>query len=260
MNDRPLSPGFWSTQTLRDRLGEIVSPYDDRSRTREANHRLTMGSEYFVTQSALDTHAARESTKCLKPGESFCIPSVHFGFLLTEEHICMPEDAIGFLSMKTDVKFLGLVNISGFHVDPGSNGKIIFAVFNAGPDPVHIRRGDSIFRLWIASLDAVDEAPRSRPSYDSIPSEVVNRISGELESLQTLAKRIGSMEARLNFHRGMVIFCGGLLIAILIALVVAIAQDWISFRSSDSAGELQRSSIHSASELVSERASGKLQE
>ena len=75
VNDRPLSPGFWSTQTLRDRLGEIVSPYDDRSRTREANHRLTMGSEYFVTQSALNKHAARESTKCLKPGESFCIPS-----------------------------------------------------------------------------------------------------------------------------------------------------------------------------------------
>ena len=201
-----------------------------------------MGREYFITQSALDSHIARKSTIHLKPGESFCIPSGHFGFLLTEETICMPDDAIGFLSIQTEVKFLGLVNISGFHIDPGSKGKIIFAVFNAGPDPVHIKQGDQIFRLWIASLDAVDEAPRSLHSLDSIPSSIVNRISGNLESLQTLAKRVGSVEARLDSHRTAVNICAGLFVAILVAHLILIFQGGVDFGWHQSTNDFQSSS------------------
>jgi hypothetical protein len=40
---------------------------------------------------------------------------------------------MAFISMRTAFKFKGLVNISGFHVDPGYKGKLIFAVFNASP-------------------------------------------------------------------------------------------------------------------------------
>ena len=141
----------------------------------------------------------------------------------------MPTDAIGFLSIQTDIKFLGLVNISGFHVDPGSKGNIIFAVYNAGPDPVHIKQGDQIFRLWITSLDAVDEEPHSSWSHDSIPSGVVNQISGNLESLQTLAKRIGLMESRLDANRVAVRICAGLFVAILAAHLVIIFRNWVDF-------------------------------
>lgn len=245
---KPAAPivGFWSTQTLRAKLGDIVTPYDDPSRTREATHRLAMGREYFITRSALEGHTGRHSMMRLKCGESFCIPSGHFGFLLTEETVCMPHDAIGFISIQTDVKFLGLVNVSGFHVDPGSNGKLIFSVFNAGPDPVHIKQGDPIFRLWIASLDAVDEEPRSQPSHDSIPSEMVNRISGDLESLQTLAKRIGTMESRLNFHRGVVGVGATLLAGAFIALVILILQGWVSSGGNNSTDDPQRSSTNSS--------------
>ena len=213
--------GFSSTQTLRKRLGrdKIVVPYD-QSRTREANHRLAMGGEYFVTKSATDTNVARESTTKLKPGESFCVPSGHFGFLVTEENVCLPPNAIGFLSIQTSVKFLGLVNISGFHVDPGSNGKIIFAVFNAGPDPVHIKRGDEIFRLWIASLDEVDEEPRSQISHTGIPSEIVNQISGDLESLQTLLRRVKAVESTLTTHQAFFRVCVLLLVALLVGVAV----------------------------------------
>lgn len=213
--------GFWSTQTLRKRLDrdKIVVPYD-RSRTREANYRLAMGDEYFVTKSATDTNVARESTMKLEPGDSFCVPSGHFGFLVTEENVCLPPNAIGFLSIQTSVKFLGLVNISGFHVDPGSNGKIIFAVFNAGPDPVHIKRGDEIFRLWIASLDEVDEEPRSQISHTGIPSEIVNQISGDLESLQTLLRRVKTVESTLTTHRAFFRVCVLLLVALLVGVIV----------------------------------------
>ena len=245
--------GFWSTQTLRARLGDIVIPYVDDSRTKQANTRLAMGSEYFVTQSAVGTDTARKSTVQLRHLESFCIPSGHFVFLLTAECIRMPNDAIGFLSIQTDVKFHGLVNISGFHVDPGSDGKIIFAVFNAGPDPVHIRQGDEIFRLWIAGLDAIDEEPRSQPSHDSIPSQVVNQISGNLESLQTLSKRLTSMDARLDLHRAIVTIYGGLFVALFVTLFVGVLlillQSEVEFLGDETTGRTQTSQINEAYKL-----------
>lgn len=218
--------GFWSTQTLREKLDrdKIVVPYMDQSRTREANHRLAMGDEYFVTKSATDTDVVRGLTTKLKPGASFCIPSGHFGFLVTEEDVHMPADAIGFLSIQTSFKFLGLINISGFHVDPGSRGKIIFAVFNAGPDPVHIKRGDEIFRLWIASLDKVDEEPRSQRSHTAIPSEIVNQISGDLESLQTLVTRVETVESTLTTHRAYFGVCVIFLVAMLVGITTSMFQ------------------------------------
>ena len=214
--------GFWSTQTLRKRIkrDKIVRPYSDKSLTREANHRLSMGDEYFITRSATEAAVTEGSIRKLKRGDTFSIPPGHFGFLVTEERIRMPSDAIGFLSIQTDIKFLGLVNISGFHVDPGSDGKIIFSVFNAGPDAVHVKRGDQIFRLWIASLDEEDERPRAGKSHGGIPSKVVNQISGDLESLKTLIARVEAMETRVNLHGGMFRACVGLLIAILVGLIV----------------------------------------
>lgn len=68
---RPPVVGFWSTQTLRERLGAIVTPYDDTSHTREANHRLAMGSEYFITQSALDNYAAKNLPYASSPENPF---------------------------------------------------------------------------------------------------------------------------------------------------------------------------------------------
>jgi dCTP deaminase len=43
--------------------------------------------------------------------------------------------------------------VSGFHVDPGYSGKLIYAVYNASPSPVQICEGESVFKIWFADLD-----------------------------------------------------------------------------------------------------------
>jgi dCTP deaminase len=53
---------------------------------------------------------------------------------------------------------MGLINVSGFHVDPGFYGKLIYAVYNAGPSEIHLSRGTEMFLIWFADLDKL--APR----------------------------------------------------------------------------------------------------
>ena len=76
---------------------------------------------------------------------------------------------------------MGLVNVSGFHVDPGWEGPLIFAVFNGGPSPVTVKRLDELFHIWFADLDdaAVEGEPKL-PKSDGIGSEVINGLGDRL--------------------------------------------------------------------------------
>ena len=56
-----------------------------------------------------------------------------FAFLLTDEIVEVPDSAMALISIKAKIKWRGLINVSGFHVDPGFKGRLIFSVYNAGP-------------------------------------------------------------------------------------------------------------------------------
>jgi dCTP deaminase len=103
--------------------------------------------------------------------------------------LAIPDNCIGFISIRASTKFLGLVNVSGFHVDPGYNGKLIFAGFNAGPTRIHLKRGDRIFMLWLADLkSAVQKRPTK--SYSRIPSNLVTPISGNFTTAYQVQKQL----------------------------------------------------------------------
>jgi dCTP deaminase len=123
---------------------------------------LRVGREIYITpgleQSAPNSHTKR----ILKDdNEPFAIPPGQFAFLLTEETPNIPPETMGF-------RLKGLVNVSGFHVDPGWNGPLIFAVFNAGPAAVHLQRGLPVFLLWIADLDESSKKRKTAPGEEGI--------------------------------------------------------------------------------------------
>ena len=120
--------------------GEPVQPYDS-AMLEDANYLLSIGDEIYV--SAPDEKSTIKKLDDDKT--SFLIEPGQFAFLLSAERVMIPFDAIGFISIRASKKFMGLVNISGFHVDPGYRGKLIFAVFNAGPTRIHLKRGERIF-------------------------------------------------------------------------------------------------------------------
>jgi dCTP deaminase len=188
---------FWSSQTLEQKLRCLISPFNP-SNIREASYTLEIGNEIFVTKDHRNFNDPHTKT-ILSENQDFVIPPGQFAFLLTNECIRIPKNAIAFISIRAQFKHKGLVNISGFHVDPGFHGNLLFSFYNAGPTPIHLSQGLPFFLIWFADLDHEDSKYRTEQGYKSIPVSVLNQIStDEIYSLQTLTKEFRDVESKVS--------------------------------------------------------------
>lgn len=188
---------FWRAETLEKRLPRLIEPYDP-SVIDCAAYTLHVGNEIYVSPDQEIENADRHTMRKLADGECFAIPPGQFAFLLTKEDVAVPDDAIAFLSIKARIKFRGLINISGFHVDPGYRGRLLFSVLNAGPQPLHVRQGDALFLIWYASLDGRTENNKRGRGFDGIESALINGISGPILSLQSLSRKQRVLEQEIE--------------------------------------------------------------
>ena len=211
---------FWSGETLEIRLPGLIEGFS-RDQIDCAAYTLRVGSEVFISPSTA-VEAATKTKLLLKEDEGFAIPPGQFALVLTEESVEVPKSAVAFISMKARIKFKGLVNVSGFHVDPGYHGKLLFAIYNANASPVHLARGDDAFLIWYASLDVESETySRRASSFSGLPSELITPISGPLRSLEGLSDRMGKLEGEQQAVRVGVGIASTLFVA-LIALVLTL--------------------------------------
>lgn len=190
---------FWSSQTLESRLDELVS--SQKPAKVDCNSiELTVGREVYVTPNFDDAYTATK--RQLGEEQSFQIPPGQFAFLLTEETVKVPTSAMAFISMKATFKMKGLINVSGFHVDPGWEGPLVFAVFNAGPAPVHLQRGLALFLIWYANLDEASVRHKSVPGGQNIAPGLINNLGGGIDTLNSLDLRlkdgIKKLDERIN--------------------------------------------------------------
>lgn len=213
---------FWSSQTIRARGANtrLVKPFDP-ARVQQGAYELAMGP-----QGAISSDGHNRITK-LEPRQSFCVPRGQFGLLLTEETVSIPNNVVAFISLKTSVKSLGLVNVSGFHVDPGYDCRLKFWVYNAGNQDIHILRGDPTFLIWFSDLDQETDDPYTKnlPSHNEITSEDLRRLQGHLASPSELLKQMESLENKVR----VIEWIGGTAVAILIALCVALATPLLDY-------------------------------
>ena len=191
-------PGlFWSGETLGTRLKALIDPFSP-DRVDCAAYTLSIGPEVYVSPNDQTTDPTTVTIRKLSHTEGFTIPPGQFAFLLTEEVVSVPADALAFISIRAKTKFRGLVNVSGFHVDPGYRGQLTFSVFNAGPVSVHLKRGQPVFLIWYASLDCETAFAKDGPIHRGIDPEVVTAISGKLQSFASLSKRIDDIDKALG--------------------------------------------------------------
>lgn len=186
---------FWGGKRLQSELGSLIGNFDP-NRIDRAAYRLSVGPEVYVSPTGEPDDPRNKPKTQLKEGQGFAIPAGQFGFILTEETVKVPPSALAFISIRASYKFRGLVNVSGFHVDPGYDGRLIFSVFNAGPGPVHLSRGEQCFLIWYATLDGPSDV-KPKHGYAEIPSDLIGRISGGIQSFAGLLSKINENDKKL---------------------------------------------------------------
>ena len=231
---------FWSGETLKERLKTLIYPFDS-NQVDCAAYTLSIGSEVYVSPSDQTDNPNTVTIRKLTEGECFTIPPGQFGYLLTEEVVSVPANALAFISIRAKTKFRGLVNVSGFHVDPGYCGQLTFAVFNAGPVPVHLKRGQPIFLIWQASLDCESDYKKEGPVHKGIDPEIVPAIADELQSFASLSKKIEDTEKKFSkrvqlVEREQVYFrvVGPIILAFVIGLTLHLLKEHIPCLSAPS--------------------------
>lgn len=187
---------FWGGERLKADLGALITDFD-LNRVDHASYRLRVGPEVYVSPTGEPDDPRNKPKTLLAEGQGFTIPAGQFGFVLTEERVTVPKEAIAFISIRAGYKFRGLVNVSGFHVDPNYEGRLIFSVFNAGPGPVHLSRGEPCFLIWYADLDRPSDVEK-KLGFDSIPSELTGPIAGGLQSFAGLLSKINENDKKLG--------------------------------------------------------------
>ncbi|PPD57858.1 dCTP deaminase [Dehalogenimonas etheniformans] len=200
-------PGFLTDRDIIEKRSELfpnhLSEFDDNAAER-ASYDLSLGDEVYISREEYPQKLTQE-----KPFVS--IPRGQFALLHTYETIKLPKNYLGLISVKFRKKARGLINVSGFHVDPGYEGKIVFSVYNAGPTDVVLKYREKTFMIFFYELSKDAEKPYNKPGYKALPVEIVTSLRGTSASLSDVDKRVAQLET-----------WGKVFWAILIALISAI--------------------------------------
>lgn len=203
---------FWSSEKLFKKQEEqgLINPFDYR-RIKHGAYELSLGSQAYITSDP----SSKKQIFAL--GEQVIIPPGQIGLLLANEKITIPPDAIGFISIKASIKFKGLINVSGFHVDPGFSGNLKFSVYNAGSQNVVLACGEPVFLIWFSDLDSrtKDEYNGNHAGKGEISSKDVMNLQGEIASPSGLNERLKKVEETIAISKTVIV-------TIVIALLVAV--------------------------------------
>lgn len=187
---------FLGTEKVKELLTpkKVIVPYHPE-RVVCGAYELSLGSEAFTTDSK-----DKKKEFLTQPKQQITINPGQFALLLSYEVVSIPIDKIAFISIKAGIKLRGLVNVSGFHVDPGFTGNLVFSVYNAGSSPISLLKEEPCFLIWFADLKlteneatSYDKESHEHKNQDSIPAKYIDALlAGELASPNILNEKIKS--------------------------------------------------------------------
>ena len=137
--------GFLIDKEIKDKNRELFKEGFVEEQAVGASYDLSLGEEVYIS--------GEDSPRRLSKSSPFVsLPRGQFALLMTKEYVTVPPDYLGFISIRFRKKAQGLINVSGFHIDPGFEGKILFSVFNAGPSDVVLKYGEPTFMIFFYKL------------------------------------------------------------------------------------------------------------
>lgn len=226
--------GFLTTQKiieLNDQLKEkenyLIEPFAPE-RAESACYELSLGGDYFVSEENAEI-------KYNKPDKDIItIPPGQMAFLVTKEKVSIPKNMLALISVKAGHKLKGLVNISGFHVDPGYSGKLLYSVFNSSPFKIDLKIGAPLFLIWFHELDdgkADDAKPYNKPPKGLEP-ELVKDIKDEFPSNGVLSNDLSELKNEFASLRKIIYWLGGVVIIpmflVLLQFTIQNIVTWVS--------------------------------
>lgn len=185
---------FWSTQRVgaEQQARNLIQPFLN-NRVQQGAYELSLSDQALTTPVKIsEPNGVADGVLIIEPGQ--------FGLLYSAETVHIPDDVIAFISIKASIKFKGVVNVSGFHVDPGYQGRLKFSVYNAGTETVGLGVGQPAFLIWFADLDqpTVDpySAPHQHVGQEGLTLEDRLRMRKIVPSPAALDKRLNVLEDR----------------------------------------------------------------
>jgi len=180
----------------------------DIVKDRPANIDLRLGDQYFVSREKYPKNLTETGGfVVIEPGD--------FAILTTHEYMYVPDDLLGLISLRNTYKKLGIINISGFHVDPGYVGRLFFSVYNSGPEKVVLKHKEPVFMIM---FDELKEPVLNGygEGKENITTDLISGLIGYSISPTRLKTRIDSLEMYLRILLGVVI---ALLVAVFAQLL-----------------------------------------
>jgi dCTP deaminase len=130
------------------------------------------------------------------------IPPGQFAILTCFEKLDLPKNLMGFITLRNNLKMQGLVNISGFHVDPTFKGILIFAVNNAGPADIRLRFREPTFTIFFADVDGDIGEPRREQKVPlaGISLNNIQCLGGSSVTLTKLQKEVHELRIKMLIY------------------------------------------------------------
>lgn len=165
-------------------------------------YELSLGTQHFISTRDEPTRLRDNQTIKIDPGE--------FAIVTTAERVKIPESHLGILSMKFGLTGFGLINVSGFHVDPGFEGRLHFSIYHAGSNSVILQRLQPMFMLFLTKITLPVKYLGKHQGQNEVPPDVMTALKGPSVSLKQIDTRLNSVEQTVRILIGLVV---GLLVA-----------------------------------------------
>jgi dCTP deaminase len=213
---------FLGNKELKEVLPSCLGRYYKEERIDSGKYELSLGGNFYASDS--DEFKVKE----LPEGDSFVINPGQFAMLITQEFIEIPTNYIGFISIKTKMKFRGLINVSGFHVDPGFRGRLKYSVYNAGSNQVCLKIGDATFQLWLSKLTSETQYSGSHQNQTSITTnDLMNYMQGSVASPAQLKKEIQELKSRKEMNSWVL----KSLLVVVFGILINVWWSWVPFHN-----------------------------
>lgn len=203
--------GFLTDKEIKSKNAELFKEGFIEEQAEGASYDLSLGEEVYIS--------GEDRPRRLSKSSPFVsLPRGQFALLMTKEYVTIPPDHLGFISIRFRKKAQGLINVSGFHVDPGFEGKILFSVFNAGPSDVVLKYAEPTFMIFFYKLRESVKSPYKgeMKGQEQLPTTLVTSVKGVSASLSDVDRRVRSLEVTNRVFWALIIAAGSGLVALII--------------------------------------------